>query len=231
MKLFIFLIILISNSAKANFPIDCTLLFENAFKSQDSEFFQKLDLIIDHTNSEIRFAHNLGPLISKLPPHLFREYFAPQDGDYIDGWFDEYILPHGVFIRKDANFLTLIHEIKHAIQLGNQRFYPRNLKVEKIDLAIWEAKQAIYQYFLNDKILMIKALRMYEAASEISAYFQSIEILSNCEIDNKSEISFNLEQVLFYFKRFNQIYLEIEGKKVKEIKYLKKSLDLIISSF
>lgn len=124
--------------------------------------------------TSVRWVSSIPRAVLALPHHPDRH--LPKPTDELDGWFDEFTTPNRILLHDQAPLITLIHELRHAVQLGQHglragTWFDRLL--QKNVRAIRRFKEKVDQTNLHastKKKLKRLATRLVETCSEISAH-------------------------------------------------------------
>ncbi|OFZ17246.1 MAG: hypothetical protein A2X86_01995 [Bdellovibrionales bacterium GWA2_49_15] len=130
--------------------------------------YSELKALAHKLGSKIEWVPNVSRRVRQLPFHPAR--MPVSASDEIVGWFDEYTTPALIILDREAGPVTLLHELRHAIQLGHRH----GVAGDKVDWAIWKAK--VYESGKNRDTVT----EFIEAASEISAYSDELKIAKKC---------------------------------------------------
>jgi hypothetical protein len=135
--------------------------------SELMEFAQKYNTTVIWTTS-------VAKEVLKLPFHPDRMVIKKNEA--LDGWFDDLVSPNSIILHQEAAFITLIHELRHAVQLGSHGLnsgtaFDRLLQQNK--RRILKFHQRMIESDLaatHQERLKKAATRLVETASEISAH-------------------------------------------------------------
>lgn len=137
---------------------------------------------IDENELALEFSNDL--------PFRFRKKldFRP------DAWFEDNTNPNLIVLdRKQASLATLIHELRHAVQMGPEiarggSGFDQAVRQAKIEIRIFQndVLGAAELSVREKKLLFDNGNRLYETASELAAYFGDYRIAA--VLGHKSEM-------------------------------------------
>lgn len=149
-------------------------------KSKKHPLYQNLLDLSKTFGAEVSWVNSVSKSVLQLPFHP--ERIVVKAHDEFDGWFDEFTTPSQIFIHKEATMIILIHELRHALHLGNHELLNGNA----FDRLLQKNKKTIDQFKIqvqssplhsSTKRMLIKsATRLIETCSEISAHHGDLKL-------------------------------------------------------
>ena len=131
-------------------------------------------------NTDVKWVRSVSASVRALPFHPDR--MNVKASDEFDGWFDEYTDPNQIFVHNKAALIILIHELRHAVQLGShgkirgtwfdQLLQRSRAKIHDFQSDLSESSLSkAWQFKLRKS-----SQRLLETSSEISAHRGDLEL-------------------------------------------------------
>jgi len=165
----------------------------NPFKTRDPGVY--LTDLAKYLNIQIEWTNSIYDKVMQLKPHKCR--LKPNKKFIYLGWFDQYTSPNIIFLHTDCTLDTIIHEMRHALHLGNHNLLNGNVIDQEIQ------KYTTYVNTLENP--SVYYIRYAEYASEIIAYTHDYSLALRFRCEN--ELYHIVRNLKIYQKLFSRVYI------------------------
>ena len=195
--------------------------------------YNKLEKEAHHLGAKIEWQNSVSKRVLELPYSENRMKIKEQDE--FDGWFDEYTTPNLIIIHKDATLATLVHEIRHAIHLGqhdidkNVHWFDFILQQNKRLISLFKVKLNQLKIAKTEREKLNKlSTRLLETCSEISAHQGDLSLAQ--EFD-QSLISVHQNFIKDYKNEFTRSYNLLKKNPISRNEIFVENLNLSLLQY
>lgn len=187
-------------------------------KAARHPLFSELMAFAKEYNTNVKWVPSVAQEVLRLPFHPSR--MVIQKDQPLDGWFDELISPNRIILHDESAFITLIHELRHAVQLGTHGLN----KGSEFDRLLQKNKRRIAKFHLKiagsdlpeAEISHLKTLstRLVESASEVCAH-QGDVVLSR-KYGHDDFVSSYIQYIEEYKDEFIESYKALKKNAISQ---------------
>lgn len=147
----------------------------------------------------------------------------------LEGWFDEFTSPNVIILDRQTYLSTLMHEIRHAIQLGSHgkisgNWFDKLLQSNKKKAAQFQARLKKMKISEKQrKHLHMQATRLIEMCSEINAHSDEIKLARAHK--NQEQTSNNRDFVEEYKAEYTKAYKALKASEFSKNEAFIESVD------
>jgi hypothetical protein len=184
-------------------------------------------------NTKIVWASNVAVEVLKFP---YNDERVKIDNTWdLEGWFDEFLSPNEIVLDKNTFLSTILHETRHAIQLGSHgriagNWFDKLLQSNKRKVTQFQERLKKMKMGLKErKALHMQATRLVEMCSEINAH--SDEMNLGKALGDKEQVTNNKDFVNEYKAEYTKAYKALKASEISKNEAFIENVDEGLDKF
>jgi hypothetical protein len=184
-------------------------------------------------NTKIIWSDSVSEAVLKFPHNEARMKVSLEDE--FEGWFDEFTSPNTIVLHRDTFFSTLIHEMRHTVQLGSHNkitgnWFDKVLQTNKKKVAAFiEKVKKLRLKESEKKKLQTEATKLIETCSEINAHSDEVSLARSHR--SLEQVQNNKEFVAEYKAEYKKAYQFLKKHELSSNESFIPEVDKALTKF